>query len=154
MPTAIAEMAEVMMGATVDDYNIYAPIQNAYGALGKAEAVRNLRHRRIQVIEEQLRKVPEDVRARVLLAIDYASLGRTEDAIREINLAIVLRPDEALVLYNAACAFGMMGKKTEALDALGKARAAGFEDSNWARRDPDLAILHDDPEFARLYPAS
>jgi non-specific serine/threonine protein kinase len=37
---------------------------------------------------------------------------------------------------------------------LRKARAAGFGDSEWARRDPDLAVLHGDPEFERLYPAT
>ena len=43
-------------------------------------------------------------------------------------------------------------KKAEALGALRKARAAGFEDSDWARRDPDLSLLHGDPEFEQLYP--
>ena len=43
-------------------------------------------------------------------------------------------------------------RKTEALDALRKAWEAGFRDADWARRDPDLAILHGDPEFERLYP--
>ena len=150
----LIDIADGVISAAVDDYNIYSPIQNAYGALGKTDAVRNLRHQRIQVIEDQLRKVPEDVRARVMLAIDYSALGRIDDAVREVNLAIMLRPGEALVLYNAACAFCMMDKKAEALDALRKAYAAGFNDANWARRDPDLAPLHGDPEFERLYPGS
>lgn len=124
------------------------------GALGKTEALRNLRLRREQVLGDQIRKVPEDVRARIMLAIDYASLGRIDDAMREVNFAMMLRPDEALVLYNAACAFCMMQKKTEAFAALRKAHAAGFGDSDWARRDPDLALLHGDPEFDRLYPPS
>ena len=69
------------------------------------------------------------------------------------NLAMFLRPNEATVLYNAACAFCMMPKKPEALDALRKAWEAGFRDAIWARRDPDLALLRGDPEFERLYPA-
>src|SRR5215510_4991547 len=149
----VADGAEEAMKAAGDDYNIYTPIGNALGALGKNEAVRNMRLRRIRVLEDQISNVPEDVRARILLAIDYASLGRIDDAMREVNLAMMFRPDEALVLYNAACAFCMMEKKTEALDALRKSHAAGFRDPDWARRDPDLTLLHGNPEFDRLYPA-
>ena len=45
-----------------------------------------------------------------------------------------------------------LNKKTEALAALRKAWEAGFRDSVWARRDPDLSALHGDEEFERLYP--
>ena len=148
----LADIAEDSIKEAGDDYNIYSPIGNALGALGKTEALRNLRQRRAQVLEEQLHKVPEDQRARIMLAIDYASVGRIDDAMREINLAIALRPDETLVLYNAACAFATMGKKAEALSTLRKARDAGFRDTGWARSDPDLALLHGDPEFDRIYP--
>jgi serine/threonine protein kinase/tetratricopeptide (TPR) repeat protein len=148
----LADVAEVAIQAAGDDYNVYSPIQNALGALGKTEALANVRQRRTQVLEEQIRQVPEDVRARIMLAIDYSATGRIEDAMREVNLAIVLRPDEASVLYNAACAFCLMSRRTEALDAIRKAHAAGFADAGWARRDPDLSLLHGDPEFERLYP--
>ncbi len=43
-------------------------------------------------------------------------------------------------------------QKAEALDAIAKAGRAGFRDSDWVRGDPDLEILHGDPEFERLYP--
>ena len=33
-----------------------------------------------------------------------------------------------------------------------KAWNAGFRDSDWSRRDPDLSLIHDDPEFERLFP--
>ena len=72
---------------------------------------------------------------------------------REVNIAIMLRPNEAMVLYNAACAFCKLGRKEKAMDALSKAWRAGFKDADWARRDPDLAMLRDLPEFDQLYPA-
>jgi non-specific serine/threonine protein kinase len=79
-------------------------------------------------------------------------LGRREDALRELNLAVTLRANEASILYNAACVYCLLKNKAEALDALRKAWEAGSKDSVWARRDPDLSLLHGDPEFERMYP--
>lgn len=148
----LADIADVAIQASGEDYNVYSPIQNALGALGKAEAHKNIRARRTQALEVHLRKVPEDVRARMMVGIDYAGAGRVEDATREVGLAAALRPDDPIVLYNAACAFCMMPKIPEAIDALKKAWEAGFRDPDWARRDPDLLPLHGHPEFERLYP--
>jgi Flp pilus assembly protein TadD len=82
----------------------------------------------------------------------YAGMGRTEDAIRETNLATTLRGNEATVLYNAACVFCVLNRKSDALDAIRKAWESGFKDADWARRDPDLSLLHGEPEFEKLYP--
>ena len=38
--------------------------------------------------------------------------------------------------------------------ALKKAWEAGYRNPIWTRQDPDLTILHGDPEFDRLYPDS
>jgi tetratricopeptide (TPR) repeat protein len=150
----LAAVADTALEGSGSDYNAYVPIMNALGALGKTEALRNVRMRRVGALEAHLREVPEDARARVLLAGDYANLGRADDAVREARLAIVLRPNEATVLYNAACVFCTLGKKADSIDALRKAWSAGFKDPQWARRDPELVPLHGDPEFDRLYPAT
>ncbi len=149
----LINIAEEMIEASGTDYNIYVPIINSLGALGKDEAARNMHLRRMQALQEHLLRVPEDARARTLMATDYANINRVDDAMRELQLALALRPTEAIVLYNVACLYGVIGKKPEALDALVKAWNAGFKDPDWARRDPDLAVLHGDPEFERLYPA-
>jgi non-specific serine/threonine protein kinase len=149
----IIEVADEAVRVSGADYNIYVPIINALKALGKSEAERHMNVRRTEALETHLREVPDDARARMQLAITFASLDRPEEAMREANLATVLRPNEPTVLYNAACTFCMLGRKAEALQAIKKAWDAGFKDAVWARRDPDLAILHDEPEFDRLYPA-
>ncbi|HKI85150.1 MAG TPA: tetratricopeptide repeat protein, partial [Thermoanaerobaculia bacterium] len=148
----VAAIAEQAMESTTTDYNIFVPIVNSLGALGKVEAEKNFRQRFIQALEAQVREIPEDARARILLGSLYADEGRVDDAMRETNLAMLLRPNEATVLYNAACAFCSIHRKEEALDAMAKAARAGFRDAEWARRDPDLELLHDDPEFQKLFP--
>jgi len=148
----VADIVEVALEASGEDYNVYVPIVNSLGALGKVDLRKNITTRRIAALENHLKQVPEDARARILLAGDYAELGRVEDALREANLAMTLRANEASILYNAACTFSQLKRKPEALEALRKAWEAGFKDSIWARRDPDLTLLHGDPEFERLYP--
>jgi len=148
----VASIAEEALEAGGNDYNVYVPIGNALKALGKLEARKNLRQRRIQVLETQLRNVPEDARARILLASDFADEGRAEDALREANFAMVLRPNEASVHYNAACVFCKLNRKAEALEAMQKSCRAGYRGGEWARRDPDLALLHGDPAFESLFP--
>jgi non-specific serine/threonine protein kinase len=148
----VVDVAEPAIEASGEDYNVYVPIVNSLGAMGKEEGARNMSQRRIAALEKHLKQVPEDARARILLGSDYAKSGREEDALRELNLAITLRANEASILYNAACVYCNLNKKPEALDALRKAWEAGSKDAVWARRDPDLSILHGDPEFERLYP--
>jgi non-specific serine/threonine protein kinase len=148
----VLDVAESAIEASGEDYNVYVPILNAAGALDEEELGLNICKRFIAALENHLKQVPEDPRARVLLGVNYARTKREDDAVRELNLAITLRANEASILYNAACAFCTLKRKPEALDALRKAWEAGFHDSVWARRDPELAILHGDPDFERLYP--
>jgi serine/threonine protein kinase/tetratricopeptide (TPR) repeat protein len=148
----VVDVSEAAIESSGEDYNPYVPILNALGAMGKEEDHLAMARRAVDVLANHLKQVPEDARARVLLGAYCARLGRVEDALRELNLAITLRANEASILYNAACAYCRLGRKPEALDTLRKAWEAGFQDAVWARRDPELALLHDDPEFERLYP--
>jgi serine/threonine protein kinase len=149
----VVNVMDLALEASGEDYNAYVPIMNALNALGKHQENRNILQRFSAALENHLAQVPEDARARILLGSNYAELGRIEDAMRETNLAITLRPDEASILYNAACMYCFLKKKSEALSMLRKAWEAGFKDASWARRDPDLALLHEEPEFERMYPA-
>jgi non-specific serine/threonine protein kinase len=148
----ILDIMEVALAHAGENYNTIIPIHNALGALGKEDALKNHLYREIAIFEGQVKKVPEDARARVFLGADYAKQGRFDDAKRELDMAMSLRPDDALILYNSACAFCFMNKADDALNAIKKAWEAGFRDPIWTRQDPDLALLHGNPEFERLYP--
>jgi len=134
-----------------DDYNVYVPFTNIYEGLGRTEDAAKLREREMAVLEQQLKDVPEDVRARILLAADYAATGRQEDAVRELVKAVDLRPHDSNILYNAACTYGVLKRKPEAIEMLRCAKAAGYANLDWIRRDPDLACLHGEPDFEKLF---
>ena len=148
----VIDIMEEALAHAGENYNTTIPIHNALGALGKKEALVNYTFREIAIFEEQLKKAPEDARARVLLAGNYAAHGRVDEANREVDLAMALRPDDTMILYNSACVFCMMQKAPEAMVALKKAWEAGYRNPIWTRQDPDLALLHGDLEFEELYP--
>jgi non-specific serine/threonine protein kinase len=150
----LVDITEKVLSAAGDDYNVYVPILNSLGALGKADKLHKFRQRMTQALEDQVIKVPEDARARSLLAVLYAQLNRPDDSVREMEFAATLRPTDPTLAYNCACTYCQLGMKTEALESLRKAWQLGYRDAEWVRKDPDLEILYGDPEFEKLYPPS
>jgi serine/threonine protein kinase/Flp pilus assembly protein TadD len=133
-----------------DDYNMYIPLVNSLENLKQMDAARELRDRHRRVLKQQLELVPEDVRARILLAAHHASFGDTEAAGQELQVAVTLRPNDSNILYNAACVYGLLGRKKEALETVKKAVAAGYHNLDWIARDADLSCLHEEEEFRHL----
>jgi non-specific serine/threonine protein kinase len=146
-----AALTERAIEANGDDYNTYIPYSRAVERLGWKKEAEHLRERLIKVLRQQLELVPEDVRARILLASNLASFKEhAEETIRHLQTAVALRPNDANTLYNAACTYGVLGEKAAALETLKKAFAAGYSNLDWAAQDTDLDCLHDDPEFRKL----
>ncbi|MGA8072290.1 MAG: protein kinase [Candidatus Acidiferrales bacterium] len=150
-PEKAAAIVDRAIEANGDDYNTYVPYLNALERLGRKKESEQMRDRMIKVLRQQLELVPEDVRARILLAGQLAfSKQDADESIRHLQTAVALRPGDPNTLYNAACTYGNLGRKQEALDTIKKAFAAGYGNPEWAAKDSDLDCLHDDPEFQKL----
>jgi TolB-like protein/cytochrome c-type biogenesis protein CcmH/NrfG len=145
-----ADVVDRAIEASGDDYNVYIPYMNALLALNDAEAAKKLRSKFVNVLEHQIELVPEDVRARILLANTYAFFGNKKDAAQQLEKAVAMRPNDPNTLYNAACTYGLLDMKSESLAMLKRATETGFSDVEWVSRDPDLTCLHGEPEFERL----
>jgi len=95
---------------------------------------------------------------RVLSRLGGGGMGvvfkaRRSDAVRELEKAVTMRFNDPNVLYNAACTYGIMSMKKEAIEMLKKAKASGYANMEWANRDPDLTCVRDEPEFQQLFAA-
>jgi non-specific serine/threonine protein kinase len=145
-----AMIVEQALEANGDDYNTYIPYRVSLERLGRKPEALKVRERQTRALERQLELVPDDVRARILLSVGYAHVGRTDDAITQLQRAVQLRPNDGNTLYNATCVYGILGRKADALDMLARAIKAGYANFDWVKRDPDLAGIKDDPEFQRL----
>src|ERR1700757_2675282 len=79
----VVDLSESAIEASGEDYNVFVPILNSLGSLEKEEFSLNMTRRFSTALENHLKHVPEDARARVLLGANYARLKRREDALRE-----------------------------------------------------------------------
>ena len=70
-----AAVTERAIEANGDDYNTYIPFSRALERLGRKEESEGVRQRMLKVLRQQLELVPEDVRARILLATFLRSGG-------------------------------------------------------------------------------
>jgi non-specific serine/threonine protein kinase len=145
-----AKFAEEALEVNGDDYNTYVPYGLSLERLGRKKEAEELRQRMNVVLRKQLEVVPEDVRARILLSSNLAYSGEVDECVRHLETAVALRPRDGNTLYNAACSYGVLVRKAEALETFKKALAAGYGNLNWAARDADLDCLHDNPEFQKL----
>jgi tetratricopeptide (TPR) repeat protein len=59
----VVDIAESAIAASGEDYNVYVPIVNSIGHIGKEEAKRSMTLRRMAALEGHLKRVPEDARA-------------------------------------------------------------------------------------------
>jgi non-specific serine/threonine protein kinase len=144
------QLAESALEIVSSDYNALIPLINSFELLGRMADAERLRRREKEVLELQLRQFPDDVRARILLAADLANLGQPEEAVLHVRIAVAMRPTDSNVLYNAACTYGSLAMKADALEMFQRCIKSGYSNAAWAINDPDLKILHDDPEFKNL----
>jgi adenylate cyclase len=61
-----------------------------------------------------------------------------------------MEPEEAVVLYNVACTYALLGETDKALDCLEKAFRQGYGHKEWFERDPDFSSVRDHPRFQTL----
>jgi tetratricopeptide (TPR) repeat protein len=131
-------------------YVAYLDLRMSLVNLGRNEEAAATLQRVMEILPNYLLQNPDDARARLFYAMTLLELGRRDEAIAEGNAALELAPGDSLMLYNCACLYAQLGEKKKAIDTLRAAIAAGVTNFQWMIRDPDLASLHDDPEFIEL----
>ena len=62
-----------------------------------------------------------------------------------------LQPDDPAVLYDLACGYALLQQTEEAITALMKAIAHGFNNFKWLLKDPDLTRVRKDKLFKRVW---
>lgn len=93
---------------------------------------------------------PDDAVAWLRLGLSQAHVHEAAAADASLQKAYALGAKSAVDLYNIACGYALTGSKDKALDWLGRAVDAGFQDRRLMTTDSDLESLRGDPRFEAL----
>jgi serine/threonine protein kinase/Flp pilus assembly protein TadD len=133
-----------------DFYAAYSDLQIVYERLGDKEKFQEAIQAGLQVYPRYLSAHPDDARAHMFYGANLAQSGRNEEGKVEAAKAIELSPGDPVMMYNAACFYALMGEKHLAIDSLKNSIAAGNENYEWLKRDPDLDSIRNEPEYLEL----
>jgi tetratricopeptide (TPR) repeat protein len=83
-------------------------------------------------------------------ALCLVRTGDPAEARREITWALKVEPERMSIAYLAAAAYAQLGDTDKALHWLRTSVERGRQELWWARVDPDLESLRDDPRFKQI----
>ncbi|MEK6247495.1 MAG: tetratricopeptide repeat protein [Planctomycetales bacterium] len=118
----------------------------------KGEAFRAARQYKeaLKELKRAAKSTPEEIQIWISMGWCYKRTNRTNMAIQSLDQALAIAPGEALIHFNLACYWSLVGNKERALNYL----ATAFDiDSNYrdlVKDESDLDPIRSDPEFLAL----
>jgi tetratricopeptide (TPR) repeat protein len=145
-----AELFEQAWRLRPDDYQVGVFLADSYVELNRMDEARAAYQRGVALVTAHLDRNPNDARALYLGGNTLIKLGETEKGFDWSRRALALDPDNPLLLYNIACIYSSAGDFETALDYFERAVESGYTNNAWAKTDPDLDPLRENPRFQAL----
>ena len=102
----------------------------------------------IQFLDKWLQVDAKDSNALLALASVHKKLGQPEESAKFATQArALIKPDD---WYNLACLESVCGNVDAAIENLRRAAEDKKFDRAWAKRDPDLEWIRNDPRFNEI----
>ncbi len=149
-PKKAIELYEKASQVNPHDYQAPLLVAQIYADLGRRQEAEVSRVRGIQVAQARLKLNPDDSRALYMGANGLVGLGKCEQGLEWANRALMIDPEEPMVLYNVACIQSLAGRTEEALDSLERAVRNGLTQRGWIEHDSNLDPLRAHPRFEAL----
>jgi len=138
------------------DINSVSMLISCYTALGNRAGVRRAAEMAVNRADAILARDQNNAGVMLYSAYALSALGESERAKQRMDHALLIDPDNFNMRYNFACALNVHLKDTDAaLDMLRPVFATITEAFlPFAKADPDLALLHDDPRWQAMVAAA
>ena len=145
-----AKLFEKAIQVRPEDYEAALYLVTAYDDLNMESEMKEANQRALEIFRKHLDLYPDDSRALQLGALSLIRADKQDEAIRWIEQAVSINPNEVAVLYNAACVYSKAGKIDRALDYFERLIEAGFPNRDWIDSDSDLDPIRDHPRFQKI----
>ncbi|MFH1460658.1 MAG: hypothetical protein ABIG64_09870 [Candidatus Omnitrophota bacterium] len=104
----------------------------------------------IEFYEKLLHNNPDFLDVLVPLAEAYTKAGNYKKGVKLDEHLACLKPEDAIVHYNLACSYSLLGRLEEAFSVLKKAINLGYDDFKYMDQDPDLINLRNDERYSKM----
>lgn len=131
-------------------HTAYGDLQMCYESLSDTEGLNKTLARAIEFYPQFLKRNPDDARAHIFYAFTLKRTGDFQKAVEEMDRGLKLSPNDAIILYNAACFYALINEKEKAIESLGMALACGFRNFEYIDHDPDFNQLRKLKSFQTL----
>ncbi len=102
----------------------------------------------IPLLEKMLQLDAQNADALLALASVHKKLGHAEESAKfAVQARALIKPED---WYNLACLESVCGNTDTAIENLRRAAQAEKFNRDWAKRDPDLEWIRDDPRFKEI----
>jgi serine/threonine protein kinase/tetratricopeptide (TPR) repeat protein len=148
-PEDALKVMRVGLALRPESFDVAIMVAMVYTGMGKKAEAEAARKHAIKLMEDRLELNPDDARAWSLAGSAYAAANDRERAEKAIERAIAIDQD-ALTIYNAACAYALLGDREKALDNLELAVRSGWKHRQWLEHDSDFDLVRSDPRFMKV----
>lgn len=131
----------------------YDHLYNVLMRLDRYEEALEIADSGVAAGRRQVKRVPDDIDARLHMAMLYARLGRADEARTEVEASLELAPRDGFTCYHAACVFCLLADPDDldrAVELLVSARDRGYYLRGELTRNTDLDVLRSLPGFREL----
>ena len=133
------------------DEDSWRNLAGAHRKLGNIDAANKAMLKVIEITSRKLEASLDDIIVMSCLAEAYARFGGREEANATLRRVLELEPNDAMAVYNCACAYALLGEKPSALVMLRRAYDSGFRTvGHWAKTDSAFESLRGDADFQQL----
>jgi tetratricopeptide (TPR) repeat protein len=128
----------------------YDHLHNVLQRLNRYQEAIQIAESGIAAARAHLAESPDNMEARLHLALLLARMGSHDEARAETSRAREMAPRDGYTAFHAACVYAIVGDLNESIDALKSAQSRGYFIESELNRNTDLDVLRGLPEFKAI----